>query len=112
MASPLKKHSSEATVNTMVGATRVGKTFVNDEARQRYSSDLSHRPYTAAWTVDFEFFNKVGIGSFKKLEHIGWGAFFSLIENIYPKMIKEFYANVIFDHDELWATSLIKGHNM
>lgn len=71
MASPLKRRNFYATVDTMAGAARVRKTFINDEARQRYSSYFSHHPFTTTRTIDFEFFNKAGIDSFKKFEQIG-----------------------------------------
>lgn len=67
-ASPMLCISSNATVNTMVGVVHTGKTFSNDDSRQRYSSDCSHRSYTIARTVDFKFFNNAGIDSFKRLK--------------------------------------------
>lgn len=84
---------------------------MNDEAFIRYSQDSSHRPCTAK-IVDFDVFNKAGIDSFKKLEQIGWGAFCTLNEYIYPAMIKEFYSNLIFNADELKAISLMKGRKV
>lgn len=99
-------------MNTVVGAARVGKTFVNEDTQQRYSSDFNHHFYTTTRIVDFDFFNKASIESFKKFELIGWGPFFSLIENIYLDMIKEFYSNLIFDSDGLRATFLIKGRKV
>lgn len=74
MASPLKQRSSDATMNTTVGVARTGKTFANDKAHQRFSSDFSHRSYSAAQMVDFKFFNNAWIDSFKRLENIGWGS--------------------------------------
>lgn len=48
----------------------------------------------------------------KKMENIGWEAFFSLKENIYPEMIKEYYVNMVFEKSELKATSMTKGHKI
>lgn len=106
------KRSSNATLNIVVGVVCDGKTFINDEARQRYSSDFSHCLYTVARTIDFDFFNKARIDLFKNLEHIGWGPFFSLTKNIYSEMIKEFYSNLVFNADSLRTTSLIKGRKI
>lgn len=42
----------------------------------------------------------------------GWGAFFSLKENIYQELIKDFYANLTFDSTKLRATSMMKGRQI
>lgn len=43
---------------------------------------------------------------------IGWKPFFSLTKHKYLEMIKEFYSNLVFDDNELRATSLIKGRKI
>lgn len=91
---------------------RSGKTFRDDEAKERFLKDFIHRSYTTTRTVDHEFFAKANIDCFQRLEQIGWGAFFATNENIYPVLIKEFYSNLVFDSSELRATSLMKGRKI
>lgn len=62
----------------------------------------------ASRMVDHVFFDKVGMDCFRKLKIIGWGVFFSLKENIYLELIKEFCANLAFDSTKLRATSMMK----
>lgn len=111
MASPYKKRSLLATVTTMVGG-RLGKMFVNGEAKQCYGYVLCHHQYTIARNVDFDFFIKADIDSFRKFESISWGLFFTLNEPIFCEIVKEFYSNLIFDDGEFWASSMIKGQKI
>lgn len=84
MTLPLQKKDSEATVTTMASA-RTRKTFVNKETRQRYASHFSHKMFTIAQIVDFQFFNKANIDAFNKFEVIGWGTFFALNEQVFSR---------------------------
>lgn len=74
--------------------------------------DFYHRQFSVAKIVDFEFFINARIDTFRKFEAIGWGPYFTLNKPVFPKMVKEFFLNLVFDDDELQAMSMIKGQKM
>ena len=49
------------------------------------------------WPVNLEFFHKQGIEAFQKLQQIGWTPFLEIREEVYPRLVRLFYANLSED---------------
>ncbi|KAF7835940.1 cytochrome P450 71D7-like [Senna tora] len=103
-----KKKVPEETLGARARQTKI-KVFDGSSAEERFDSDFSHRPYSPPREINLSFFYKEGFSCFERFKQIGWEYFLSLNETIYSEMIREFYSNLVFDHDSLEASVLLRG---
>lgn len=85
--------------------------FVSSEAATMYREAFSTRSFIFGKIVDLSYFTQFGFKVEALFEKIGWGSFLALKSDMYPTIVKEFYANVERIDDESVKT-FVRGQEI
>ena len=83
--------------------------FIEDEAQERCNLDFSLRKMLNGRWIDYRFFDYHNFEYSSKMDNLGWTPMTTLHDDVYPELVRHFYANSTRGDDSDTIISYVKG---